>query len=111
MKVTITDHALLRYIERGMGVPIEELRRQLADTPGLAAAAAAGARTFYADGLSFRLKPGGYVATVEQGTSQQATLRANERKRGNGGVRHVPKWRGNRARHLGRRPDVAEELE
>lgn len=111
MKVTITDHALLRYLQRGMGIPIEDLRAQLAATPGLAEACAVGARTFYIDGLSFRLKSGGYVVTVEEGTSQQATLKANEAKRGGGRARHVPKWRGKRARMQGRRPYAMEPAE
>jgi hypothetical protein len=46
MKVAVTDHALLRYIERGMGVDIEK---------GVREAVLAGANSYRKDGLVYRI--------------------------------------------------------
>jgi len=40
VSVSITDHAVLRYIERVCGVDVEDLRRRIATDIALAAAAA-----------------------------------------------------------------------
>jgi len=82
MSVEISDHALLRYIERAHGVPIEELRRIVAETPGLDEAARAGASAFSHDGLTYRIK-GGHVVTVQgHGSPSGARLESVRFKHG-----------------------------
>jgi hypothetical protein len=53
MKVAVTDHALLRYIERGMGVDIELIRSMI--EKGVREAVLAGANSYRKDGLVYRI--------------------------------------------------------
>lgn len=65
-KLTVSDHAVLRYLERVGGFDIEGLRRQIADR--LKSAADAGARGVVLDGHSFLIdrnsEGGSVVVTV-----------------------------------------------
>jgi hypothetical protein len=64
MTVQITDHALVRFLERVMGIDIEAVRAKAAATPGLAAAIAVGARSYSHGGCTFRLD-GDRVITIQ----------------------------------------------
>lgn len=69
---SVTDHALLRFLERGGGLDVEGVRRAIAD--GLArahgAARAIGADNFLikADGLVFVLRGDRLVTVIEDRT-------------------------------------------
>ena len=55
MKVQISDHALVRFIERVGGVDLQEFRNHIKTivTPSIAA----GASTLIVDGVEYRLDP------------------------------------------------------
>jgi hypothetical protein len=76
-RVQITDHAVLRYMERAMGLDVEALRQDLERK--LDAAARCGACGLTVDGVNFRIVDG-VVTTV---------LEVNKRD-----VRFGPKRRG-----------------
>jgi hypothetical protein len=63
----VTDHALVRFLERAGGMPIESVRRSLEDSLRRAAMAAASVGecdyTVKADGLKYRVRDG-HVVTV-----------------------------------------------
>jgi hypothetical protein len=62
-EMVVTDHAVLRFMERVLNIDVEEIRRAIA-TPGLVAAFRAGASK-YADGnVEYILKDNG-VVTVQ----------------------------------------------
>lgn len=75
----ITDHALLRYIERAHGVDVEALRKLVADIPQLRAAVAIKARSVSVDGLTYRLSEDGRVVTVQPHQSPQSAFREAHR--------------------------------
>jgi hypothetical protein len=58
----ITDHALLRYLERAKGLDVEAIRREIA-TPELRAAIAAGAKTYSVENWTYVIE-GGAIVTV-----------------------------------------------
>lgn len=67
--VRITDHALIRYLERGLGIDCEQMRRELGAR--VDAAYRAGACGVVIDGNSFRIATdaiGPVVTTVLDGT-------------------------------------------
>lgn len=76
-RVSVSDHAVLRYLERVRGVDIEALRRQIGQR--VDHAAAHGACGIIIDGFGYKIE-GGTVTTV---------LRAHRRD-----VRLGPKRRG-----------------
>lgn len=73
--VVVPDHALLRFLERAMEIPVEDIRKMVADTPGLAQAVALGAKSFSADGLTFRFD-GTRIITIQPNGSPSAAHRA-----------------------------------
>lgn len=54
MTLRVTDHAVLRYLERAGGFEIERLRQSIADLT--AAAAASGAGAYRHDGIFFIIR-------------------------------------------------------
>lgn len=68
---TVTDHALLRFLERAGGLDVEGVRRAIADGLGRAhgAARAIGAENFLikVDGLVFVLRGEKLVTVVQDG--------------------------------------------
>lgn len=73
--LVVTDHALCRYLERVMGLPIEDIRATIAATPGLAQAIAAGARHVSIDGLTYSFRDGNTLATIQGGRTPSAAIR------------------------------------
>lgn len=107
MKLNISDHALLRYIERIGGVDIEALRRRVAETPGLQAAFDAGALSYSHDGFTYRIR-NGYLTTIEPGKTPQAATRGGHKHK-NGRSQRMNQFQKSKGR--GRRPDAAEVAE
>lgn len=58
----VTDHAILRYLERVMGVDVEWVRRTIA--ANTAAAVAMGATSVSKDGVTYSIREGGKISTV-----------------------------------------------
>ena len=77
----VTDHALLRYLERVQGVDIDALRRELGTRVGRIARP--GATGVQIDGMSYRLQ------TAENGTHVVCTVRPV----------HLPNARTGRCKH------------
>lgn len=63
-ELPVSDHAVLRYLQRVCGVDIDAVRRRI--DAATARARAEGARGVRADGVVYRLKSG-YVATCFAG--------------------------------------------
>ena len=82
--VRITDHALLRYVERVFKIDVDALRRQIL-TDGVAKGIEHGASTITVNGAQFRVKDRSIVTVI--GSDQK-----NHRKR-------------SKAHHRGRRPE------
>ena len=59
---TVTDHALVRYLERVYGVDVQSLRRRIAGATH--AARAAGASSVKVDGVRYIISKEGRVLTV-----------------------------------------------
>jgi hypothetical protein len=58
----VSDHALIRWLERAHGMDMQSFRRQLADR--VRGAAQAGATSIVIDGFTFVLKDGVLVTVV-----------------------------------------------
>lgn len=86
MTLSVTDHAVLRYIERVMGVDIELVRATIAAIPGLQAAVGAGATSFALNGIQFIIK-NGVVATVGASLSAEKFRREGRIKKNGVAVR------------------------
>ncbi|MFL6764531.1 MAG: hypothetical protein ACJ8FO_04970 [Sphingomicrobium sp.] len=52
-RLRVTDHALVRYLERVHGLDVEAIRRHIADV--CAHAAATGSTRFFAEGVRFEI--------------------------------------------------------
>lgn len=59
----ISDHALIRYLERVWGVNVDKARKEML-SPDLRAAAAMGASSLCKNGMAYVIK-GGRVVTVK----------------------------------------------
>ncbi|WP_238121976.1 MULTISPECIES: hypothetical protein [unclassified Xanthobacter] len=77
---TVSDHAVLRELERRFGIDVEAVRRDIATR--VRAAVAAGAVGVVADGLRYILR-GSHVVTVIRG-DRSAVAEAQQAE----GVRH-----------------------
>lgn len=73
--VRVSDHAVLRYMERAMGLDIETVRQHIADT--CAGAAAVGAVCVRSEGFRFEIS-GNAVITVRP-DSQHPSKTTRER--------------------------------
>jgi predicted nuclease with TOPRIM domain len=82
--VHITDHALLRYVERVFGIDVDAVRRQIL-TDGVAKCIELGASTITVNGIQFRVKDRSIVTVIG---SDQKTHRKKSK-----------------AHHRGRRPE------
>lgn len=61
--IHVTDHAILRYLERALGFDIEALRRGIADK--CAAAIRAGAASKVVDGIRYEFRNGAVVTITK----------------------------------------------
>lgn len=61
--VVISDHALLRYIERVHGVDIDRLRKIVSDL--ISDAATAGATSYSVDGFTYSISQRGSIAALK----------------------------------------------
>lgn len=61
----VTDHAVLRYLERARGLDVEAVRRHIADL--CAPYTAVGARTVHAEGIKFELGTGKVITCTPNG--------------------------------------------
>lgn len=75
----VTDHAVLRYLERVYGVDIDALRARIERIT--AEARAQGARGLNSDGVAYQLSQGGRVITVTGTKGRKASTRAARWKR------------------------------
>lgn len=95
--VVVPDHALLRFLERAMEIPVEDIRKMVADTPGLAQAVALGAKSFSGDGLTFRLD-GVRIITIQPNGSPSAAHRDGYAHSKGYTPRQLPPRRGKRSK-------------
>jgi hypothetical protein len=79
--VRITDHALLRYVERVFGIDIDAVRREIL-TDGVAKGIELGASTITVNGIQFRVKDRSIVTVIgaDQKTHRK-TSKAHHRGR------------------------------
>jgi len=82
--IHITDHALLRYVERVFGIDVDAVRRQIL-TDGVAKCIELGASTITVNGIQFRVKDRSIVTVI--GSNQK------------------PHRKKSKAHHRGRRPE------
>lgn len=79
-RVRVSDHAVLRYLERAGGFDVEGLRRAIGRR--VEAAVAAGACGIVVGGVSFRVKDGGdgpvVTTVIEAGWHPRGHERAGE---------------------------------
>ncbi len=61
---TISDHAVLRYLERAQGVDVEAVRRELGRRVDAAAAEHQGLCAVHIEGMRFAICEDGTVSTV-----------------------------------------------
>ncbi|MBP0483962.1 hypothetical protein [Sagittula salina] len=73
----VSDHALVRYMERGLGLDVERLRRDLGRRVDAAAGSATGMNAVNIDGMHYRIKE----------TTVITCCRANTPPNGKGGPR------------------------
>lgn len=84
--IAVSDHALLRYIERGYGIDLNDIRSEIIRIVG--DAAEAGAQRFSRNGLTFAMRPDEYlpgrivVSTILPEESPQAATRGGAKARG-----------------------------
>lgn len=76
--VTVTDHAVLRFLERIKCFDVAAIRKEIADIVG--PAIALGAPTYSLNGVTFVLK-GGSVVTIAEGRSPSTFRREGARKK------------------------------
>lgn len=76
---TVTDHALLRYLERRVGIDVEALRCELGHRVDAAVAGHRGACAVNIEGLQFRLTEEGVVVTVVK--RDRANIRTGRKRR------------------------------
>lgn len=76
----ITDHAVLRYIERACGVDVEGVRERIAKK--IAPLVTRGMTSVSVDGLTFMLSPEGNCTTVIDKPSARAAREGALRARG-----------------------------
>lgn len=74
----ISDHALLRFFERVLGVDVEQLRTRLL-TPAIVEAIKAGATSIVADGMTFVIDDCVIVTTLGPGQCPNARKRTHAR--------------------------------
>lgn len=72
--VRVSDHALIRYLERAMGLNIEVVREHIAGLCG--GAAAFGASTVRAEGVRFAICDNTVTTVMPDGQQPTDTLRA-----------------------------------
>lgn len=70
-EVHVTDHAIIRYLERACGVDVDAIRAEIART--VRRGVAQGASGVRVDGLNYRLA-GATVVTVAPGASHDIRL-------------------------------------
>lgn len=61
----VTDHAVLRFLERVYCLNIEQVRAEICALPGLAAARKMGATSFSSSGVTFRIVDGNVITIIE----------------------------------------------
>jgi hypothetical protein len=75
--IHITDHALLRYVERVFGIDVDAVRREIL-TDGVARCIELGASTITVDGIQFRVKDRSIVTVIGGDQNQRLSLLALE---------------------------------
>ena len=79
-RVHISDHALVRYIERVKGFDVEKIRKEIEEL--VAPTLGTNATAISANGFTFVIK-GGYVTTVVPGSTPAGAKRKSAEFRGN----------------------------
>lgn len=64
----ISDHAVLRYMERVMGLDIDSLRSKIL-SPAIIGAMKSGATQFTADNISYRLRDNTIITIIDKGAA------------------------------------------
>lgn len=70
----VTDHCVLRYLERAKGVDIEAIRLHIAELCG--PAARVGAASLKAEGVAFQISGSTVITTTPIGTTASRTRQA-----------------------------------
>jgi hypothetical protein len=73
----ISDHALLRYIERVIGIDLDELRRQIM-TPTLESAIRMGAKSLVDNGVTYRIQNGKVITLMDRSSKKAKPPRFQE---------------------------------
>ena len=67
--VPVTDHCVIRYMQRVMGLDIEAVRRKIAED--LAPAVRLGAVGLTKDGFNYRISDGAVITVMPAGSGQR----------------------------------------
>ena len=93
----ITDHAILRYMERALKLDLSRIRQEIESKVKLAAAA--GAKRVTVDGLTFCLSAGGTCVTTvldadmtRPGKGRSPSMRGNHNKASHAAEYQAMKW-------------------
>lgn len=78
-ELVISDHAMLRYIERVIGVDLEPIRQKIVDT--VEPAYKAGATRISADGVTYSIRSN-FVTSTLPGASPQGSYLGSEKRKG-----------------------------
>lgn len=91
----VTDHAVIRFLQRAMlldvqtlaearaqGIPLDKVQEKILTTPGLREAYRAGASRFSAEGLTYHFNETGEVVTITPGERPITAIRLAQRHRG-----------------------------
>jgi hypothetical protein len=70
----VTDHAVIRWMERAKGIPVHEIRKAIADI--VAPAVALGATRFTKDGLTYILSGSNVVTITDSQSPSSNTINA-----------------------------------
>lgn len=76
MAIRVSDHAVVRWLERVYGLDMDELRARIADVPGLSTAVKLGATRVPVDGLVYCFEENTLVTISPPNTQDRREVRA-----------------------------------
>lgn len=82
MAIIVSDHAVVRYLERKYGIQVELIRREIAALPGLAPALKAGATRISLNGMTFIMRDDTVITCSAATSPFSSRMKAAKNKHG-----------------------------